>query len=168
VQADQTVQIHQVSNIEHEQVPAINALLDAGTTWDLEQGQKFLADKNNLLLLATLDDLPIGFLTAHRLQRFDTRKAEVLLYEVGVAEQFQRRGVGKALISRLKEWAQQVGADEVWVLTNRSNIAAVALYTSSGAITDNSGDEVLSSLQTGLMTTLLQTHHYWGSVFGLL
>ena len=143
MQEEQTIQIHQVFTIEPEQVPAINTMVDEGTTWDLEQGQKFLADKNNLLLLATLDGVAIGFLTAYRLQRFDTRKAEVLLYEIGVDEQYQRRGAGKALINRLKEWARQVEADEVWVLTNRSNHAAVGLYASAKATTDNSGDEVM-------------------------
>jgi ribosomal protein S18 acetylase RimI-like enzyme len=143
VHSQQDIQIHQVFTIEPEQVSEINALLDEGITWDLDQGQKFLADKNNLFLLAKLSGVAVGFLTAYRLQRFDTRKAEVLLYEIGVDDQYQRKGVGKALINRLKEWARQVEADEVWVLTNRSNHAAVGLYVSAGATTDNSSDEVM-------------------------
>lgn len=80
----------------------------------------------------------VGFATAHRLQRFDTRKAEVLLYEIGVAEQFQRQGIGKALLQQVKSWAADAGADEVWVLTNKSNVVAVNLYKAGDGVEDAS------------------------------
>ncbi len=80
-----------------------------------------------------------GFLTAHRLQRFDARQAEILLYEIGIHEDFRQRGIGKALIETGKLWAAEVGADEVWVLTSSSNTAAMRLYASSGGKEDVPG-----------------------------
>ena len=83
-------------------------------------------------------------LTANRLQRFDKRGAEVLLYEIGVREEVRQQGIGKALINEVKLWAKEAGADEVWVLTNKSNTAAVALYESMGGKTESEiPDEVM-------------------------
>ena len=94
---------------------------------------------DDLFLVARWDGRPCGFLTAHRLQRFDRRRAEVLLYEIGVDDRFRRRGVGAALIAEVKRWAREVGADEVWVLTNTGNAAAMGLYASTGGEEDVPG-----------------------------
>ena len=85
----------------------------------------------------------MGF-NRHRLQRFDKRGAEVLIYEIGVREDARQKGIAKALINEVKLWAKEVGADEVWVLTNKSNAAAIALYRSTGGETESETlDEVM-------------------------
>lgn len=76
---------------------------------------------------------------AYRLQRFDALRAGVLLYGIGVEPAYQRRGIGRALIEACKDWARSVGAHEVWVLTERSNPAAVALYQSTGGVEESPG-----------------------------
>ena len=78
-------------------------------------------------------------MTAHRLQRFDKRKAEVLLYEIGVHQNYRRRGIGKAIIEEVKKWAKEVGTDKVWVLTEKDNEAAMAMYKSAGGIEEAPG-----------------------------
>jgi ribosomal protein S18 acetylase RimI-like enzyme len=110
----------------------LDALFDAGVSWDPEQGPRFLSHPDTLLLVARWDGQACGFLTAYRLQRFDRRGAEVLLYEIGVAEPFQRRGVGRTLVAEAKRWAAEVGADELWVLTEDDNAPARALYAATG------------------------------------
>jgi GNAT superfamily N-acetyltransferase len=62
----------------------------------------------------------------------DRRGAEVLLYEIGVEEPFQRRGVGRALVEEAKRWAAELAADELWVLTEDDNVPARALYAATG------------------------------------
>ena len=47
------------------------------------------------------------------------------------------------LIDTMKTLAKQENAMEAWVVTNRSNLAAVKLYESTGAIADTIGDEVV-------------------------
>ena len=138
----QKLRIIRITSVDETVIPQINSLLDEGTTWDLKQGKKFLKNQDNVLFLAFWEEKVAGFLTGHRLQRFDKRKAEVLLYEVGVRENFRKRGIGKTLIGELNNWAKEAGADEVWVLTNRSNTAAVALYQSAGGVTE-SQDELM-------------------------
>jgi ribosomal protein S18 acetylase RimI-like enzyme len=110
----------------------LDAMFDEGVAWDTEQGQRFLAHPDTLLLVARWDGAVCGFLTAYRLQRFDRRGAEVLLYEIGVEEPFQRRGVGRALVEEAKRWATEMGADELWVLTEDDNTPARALYAATG------------------------------------
>lgn len=117
----------------------LNALFDAGTVWDDAEGRRFLADPANLLVVAFWDDVPCGFATAHRLQRFDRRRAEVLLYEIGVDEAYQRRGIGAALVEEVKRWAAEAGADEVWVLAEGDDARAQAFYRAIGGHADEQG-----------------------------
>jgi ribosomal protein S18 acetylase RimI-like enzyme len=126
--------IKRITTVDPKTVEEINSVLDEGKTWDEEGGSLFLADKDNALFLAYWNNNISGFLTAHRLQRFDDRKAEILLYEIGVNEEFRKQGIGRALIEAVKAWGREVQADEVWVLTNRSNQAAMALYKSAGGL----------------------------------
>jgi ribosomal protein S18 acetylase RimI-like enzyme len=140
----QQVRIEFIKEVDTLLIRQLNALLDEGTEWDSQQGEKFLKDSNNALFVAFLENQAVGFLSANRLQRFDQRGAEVLLYEIGVHEEFRQRGIGKALINEVKLWAKAAGADEVWVLTNKSNAAAVALYQSMGGETESETlDEVM-------------------------
>ena len=111
----------------------LEGLLDEGMHWDTEQGRHFLADSaTNALFLAEVDEMGIGFATANRLQRFDTRRAEVLLYEIAVRDEYQRQGIGRALVAQVLDWAREVGADEVWVLADSDNARACAFYAATG------------------------------------
>lgn len=137
---DNKITIKRLAKIDEISLLELNSLFDKGTVWDNEQGKKFLENKDNAFFLAFWESRRVGFLTAHRLQRFDKRKAEILLYEIGVSEDFRQKGVGKSLIETVKNWGKEVGADEVWVLTNKSNTAANVLYQSQGGVTENPDD----------------------------
>ena len=126
-----------------------NPLFDEGMVWDVVEGSAFLGDADNLLLVAVWGAVPCGFATAHRLQRFDRRRAEVLLYEIGVDEAYRNRGVGSALIAATRQLSVEVGADELWVLTNRSNGAAMALYRSTGGMDDEAADITMFTYTLG-------------------
>lgn len=117
----------------------LNELFDVGMVWDAGEGRRFLADPANVLVVAFWDDAPCGFASAHRLQRFDRRRAEVLLYEIGVEEGRQRRGIGAALVEEVKHWAAEVGADEVWVLAEGQDAGAIAFYRAIGGRADAQG-----------------------------
>jgi len=139
-----TVVIKRISAASEINGNQFNALRDEGTEWDAEQGKKYLASEDNALFLAFIEEEIVGFLTAHRLQRLDKRKAEILLYEVSVAPDFRQKGIGKALIDGVKKWGKEVEADEVWVLTERSNLPAMALYQSMGGTRENSDEQMFT------------------------
>ena len=124
--------VRRVTTVDVALAAELNAMFDEGVSWDTGQGQRFLAHPDTLLLVARWDGEACGFLSAYRLQRFDRRGAEVLLYEIGVEEPFQRRGVGRALVEEAKRWAAELGADELWVLTEEDNAPARALYAATG------------------------------------
>lgn len=126
------MEIKRITEVNRELANKVNNLFDEGKVWDHKQGDLFLSNANNLFLLAFENEEPVGFLTAHCLQRFDKRKAEVLLYETCVHSNFRKRGIGKALVAECKNWAKEVGADEIWVLTEKDNLPAMSLYRSSG------------------------------------
>jgi ribosomal protein S18 acetylase RimI-like enzyme len=130
--ARELLTVRQVTTVDVALAAELDALFDEGVSWDAEQGQRFLAHSDTLLLVARWDGAACGFLSAYRLQRFDRRGAEMLLYEIGVEEPFQRRGVGRALVAEAKRWAAERGADELWVLTEEDNAPARALYAATG------------------------------------
>lgn len=132
------MKILRINEINSKLIDQINQLFD-DKKWDQKQGELFLSDKNNLFLLAFEDEKPVGFLTAHRLQRFDNRKAEILLYEIGVHQDYRRKGIGKSLINEVKKWAKEVDAAEIWVLTEKTNPVAMSLYQSAGGVEESPG-----------------------------
>ncbi|MFA6948244.1 MAG: GNAT family N-acetyltransferase [Eubacteriales bacterium] len=59
-------------------------------------------------------------------------KNPVGLYRVGVASEFQHRGLARALVNHIIEAAPSMGADGVILLAAKSNPRAVKLYESAG------------------------------------
>ena len=126
------IETRRVGPGERGMAAMLNPLIDEGTFWDDEQARLFLADGNNALFLAEEDGAAIGYATANRLQRFDNRRAEVLLYDISVEEAHHRRGAGRALLGRVLDWAREVGAENVWVLTDSDDARACAFYAGTG------------------------------------
>jgi GNAT superfamily N-acetyltransferase len=126
------IETRRVGPGETDLAAVLNPLIDEGTFWDNEQARLFLADGNNALFLAEEGGTAIGYATANRLQRFDNRRAEVLLYDISVEEAYHRRGAGRALIARVLDWAREVGAENVWVLADSDDARACAFYAGTG------------------------------------
>ena len=97
---------------------------------DIQHLKEFVSDSHNYLLLAYEDGIVAGMLTAHELAKLDSRKLEIMLYEMEVKPQFRQRGIGKLLIEELIKLAKTRGAYEVWVLTENDNLPANKLYSS--------------------------------------
>ncbi len=132
--------ILRLAEVNHALAMQLGTLFDEGVAWDARQGRSFLEDPNTCFLVAFWDQRPCGFVTAYRLPRFDQQQAEVLLYEIGVDEDYRKRGIATALIDETKRWAAEVGAEEVWVLTNRSNLPAMAMFRSTSGEEDEAPD----------------------------
>ncbi|HEV2890831.1 MAG TPA: GNAT family N-acetyltransferase [Frankiaceae bacterium] len=107
-----------------------------------EAAEAFLADVRNVAYAAYEGDVAVGYARAVLLTRPDDVRPQVFLYDIGVDEAARRRGHGGALVRALLEECRRVGASEMFVLTNRSNAAAMALYSSTGATSDAGDDEV--------------------------
>ncbi len=104
---------------------------------------KLLSREDSLLLVATDQAEPIGFLIAYALPRIDRPASMMLLYEIEVAESHQRRGIGRRLVQGFLDWCQQEKAAMAWCLTERDNDAARQLYASLGGEESDIGDVML-------------------------
>ena len=108
--------------------------------------EEFLADRNCMLVAAVEDGIVVGTLDGYALRRPHSRRPEFLLYEIDVAAEHRRRGIGRALIDTFADEARRRDAENVWVLTHRSNEAAVALYRACGFEPDAQSDTEMMTL----------------------
>ena len=107
--------------------------------------REFVADPRHHIAVAIDDGLVVGFASGVHYIHPD-KPAELWVNEVGVAPTHHRRGLGKAVLAALLEAGRGLGCGEAWVLTERSNAAARALYVSAGGeegADDGRSDETL-------------------------
>jgi len=97
--------------------------------------RRFLESDDHHLFMALIDDVPVGFVSGFELVHPD-KAVEMFLYELSVAEEARRRGVGRALVEALAVVARERGCRGMWVLTDDDNEAAKATYHRAGATID--------------------------------
>jgi ribosomal protein S18 acetylase RimI-like enzyme len=98
----------------------------------------FLSRDGHHLLVASVDGVDAGFVTGVEMTHPD-KGSEMFLYELGVAEPYRRRGVGRALVEALAEIARERGCYGMWVATGADNVAALATYGTAGAAAPEPG-----------------------------
>ena len=99
----------------------------------------FLADPHHHLAVALDEGVVVGFASGVDYLHPDKPRPEFWINEVGTAASYRGRGIGKAIVSCLLDAARALGCSEAWVLTERDNRAAMALYRATG------GDEAASA-----------------------
>ena len=92
----------------------------------------FLSAPNHHISVAIDNEVVIGFVSAVHYFHPDKPGPELFINEVGVAPEYQGRGIAKRLMEAMLEVARGVGCREAWVLTDRENVGAMRLYASSG------------------------------------
>jgi ribosomal protein S18 acetylase RimI-like enzyme len=93
---------------------------------------RFLSFEHHHLLIAYVDDEPAGMITGVETTHPD-KGTEMFLYELSVAEDARRQGIGKALVVALRDLARERGCYGMFVLTDDDNVAALATYRSAGS-----------------------------------
>lgn len=81
---------------------------------------------------ATVDGRPVGGITAHTMGMTRSESREIFIYDLAVAEPHQRRGVGRALVDRLRHDAATVGIDDVIVPADDDDQHALDFYRAIG------------------------------------
>ncbi|MEU6419656.1 GNAT family N-acetyltransferase [Streptomyces spiralis] len=113
-----------------------------------EWAERFLTAPGHHLFLAYEDGetgedgehapgAPVGFVSGVETVHPD-KGTEMFLYELGVAEPFRRRGIGRALVLRLADLGRQLGCYGMWVGIDAGNDVALAAYRSAGGKDDGS------------------------------
>jgi ribosomal protein S18 acetylase RimI-like enzyme len=107
---------------------------------DPELTKEFLGDPRHHIAVAIDDGLVVGFASGVHYIHPD-KPPELWINEVGLAPTHRRRGLGKAVLQALFDVGRTQNCTVAWVLTYRTNVAAMALYSSVGAMEgiDDSG-----------------------------
>jgi aminoglycoside 6'-N-acetyltransferase I len=103
---------------------------------DVRATAAFLSDHRHHLAVAIDDGLVVGFASAVLYVHPDKPRPELWINEVGVAPTHHRRGIGRKLLEVLLGIGRSRDCVEAWVLTHRSNQAAMQLYASVGGQED--------------------------------
>jgi len=96
-------------------------------TWITQSCQGY-ADR---VLIAELDNLPVGYLTCH----LDSARDMGSIGLVGVSSHVQGRQIGQQLVREALGWFAAQGAREVSVVTQGRNLSAQRLYQRCGFLT---------------------------------
>ena len=98
-------------------------------------------------MVAIQDETVIGFASAVHYIHPD-KPTELWINEVAVTPGEHGKGVGKAIMKELLALGKRIGCANAWVLTDRSNTAANALYRSAGGAAAE-GDTVMYEFGLG-------------------
>ena len=102
-----------------------------------ERCAMLLREPSYVMIVALSDaDQVMGRIYGNVLHRYAA--TDLLLYEVDVAEEHQRKGVGRAMIEYLRELSAKRGYSEMWVLTDVDNDAGNGVYRAAGGVLENS------------------------------
>ncbi|MFP3019095.1 MAG: dTDP-4-amino-4,6-dideoxy-D-galactose acyltransferase [Arsenophonus sp.] len=94
----------------------------------IEKAVKGTFDDICLLLKGVQGDIH-GFVTIKKL----SSKKEARIGLLATAAPYQRKGIGKQLITISRQWSEQKGVDRLRIATQISNISAIRLYSKMGA-----------------------------------
>lgn len=96
-----------------------------------------LENNESVIFLAEKDNQPLGFVQLYPTWESVTMTKRWVLYDLFVAESGRGHGVGRALMQRAKQLAQETGAKYIALETAKNNTTAQALYESEGYTRDD-------------------------------
>ena len=90
---------------------------------------KLLENTSFLAIVAKSGIEVIGGLTAYILDSYQEQVSSIYIYDLGVKEEFQNRGVGKSLINFLVEYSKSNNIQDIFVDTEQiDNEDVIAFY----------------------------------------
>ncbi len=90
--------------------------------------QKIIDNPNFIAFVAKVDNQLIGGLTAHVLDRYDLEKPSAYVYDLAILNDYQRKVIGKTLMTALNEYCGENGFSEVFVQAETDDFHAVNFY----------------------------------------
>ena len=92
-----------------------------------EDPQSKIVARGGEIFLATLDRTIVGCVALVKM-----KEGEYELAKMATDEHYQRRGIGRSLMNAAIAWARTQNAHRIYLETNHTLDAALALYESSG------------------------------------
>jgi ribosomal protein S18 acetylase RimI-like enzyme len=91
-----------------------------------------LLEKEHVMFFTALSGGEVvGGLTAYVLPSVYFEKSEIYIYDLAVATEYQRKGIGRQLINALKEYCKEAGR-EIFVQADIEDQHAIDFYKATG------------------------------------
>ena len=91
-----------------------------------------LARHDCYFIVCLANSIPVGYLSAYSFPNVENADFHVYLFDIIVAEQHQRTGIGSGLVEELRRQCLADGVARIWVGTALDNTAAQRLYERTG------------------------------------
>lgn len=99
--------------------------------------EKLLARDDFFVFVALLDGQVIGGLTSYTLRQYYSTSPLVYIYDLAVAIEYQRKGIGRMLIADIQNYCKGIGVEEVFVQADVADGYALDFYRSTGATAED-------------------------------
>lgn len=120
--------IEKEHNPDHNKAP-LRAVMGIETS---RQAFDFLASTSFWLLLARIDERPVGYLTVVRVPKLDDRIGVLYIDELYVLSPYRRQGVGSALIESVSEIGRNLGYWRVRLNADETDEGVCLFYEGNG------------------------------------
>jgi aminoglycoside 3-N-acetyltransferase I len=90
----------------------------------------FLANASNLIWVVEYDGKVVGGLTGYILDKFEQERRELFVYDLAIAVEHQRKGLGKELFRQLQIYAHQHKIYQLFVEADAEDEGAISFYRS--------------------------------------
>jgi ribosomal protein S18 acetylase RimI-like enzyme len=116
---------------------------DQNTKYNKEFLDAFLKEKNTYGYIVKENNYIVGFAYGYVLVRPDGNK-DLYVHSVDILRKYQGRGYGTELMKYIHNHSKNIGCRKMFIVTNKSNLAACKCYEKSGGISDvNGSDDVV-------------------------
>ncbi len=95
---------------------------------------QLLQNNGFFVFVALLEDKVVGGLTSYVLPQYYSQSSLMYIYDLAVKTEFQRKGIGKMLISGITNYCKERGVAEAFVQADEADDYALDFYHSTGAI----------------------------------
>ncbi|MDH3296499.1 MAG: GNAT family N-acetyltransferase [Acidimicrobiia bacterium] len=91
----------------------------------------FVADSSTFVFGAFQGEMVVGYASGYRL-RLPNGKKSLLMYDLEVADDHRRQGLGILLLQSVLNLGKREGCAEMWLVTEADNEPAIGLYSAAG------------------------------------
>lgn len=126
-------------NIQRLSISDVDVAIEASrifynTTPEKEKILSFLGDPRNYLLIYKVNDNIAGYAYGYELPRFDGKNSMMYLHAIEVLPEYRRQGFGREMMNEIIDICKKNNFLKMFLITEKSNVPAVALYEKTGGI----------------------------------
>ena len=114
---------------------------DENTKYSIDILKNFIDSRNTFGFIAKINTKIVGFAFGYVLVKPDGRKV-FYLDAIDVMLEYQGKGYGTGLLSFVRDYAKTLDCYKMFLITNKSNIAACKCYEKAGGINKTDDDTV--------------------------